>query len=234
MIKKEEVENYKNYLNEYQAKLKYGIKNGLVRIYDEELLSKLRHIYCGGVPASILLLTQGFANGFCYDRAHLVTMAFGNDEYYVACGSVKSLRINPELLEKYREGKMSKLYDDHCVALRKEKNGKEWIYDTSMGFIFEKNFYYELDDFQVRKIENKDEIQEFLYFDFLRDTSFEEEKYVLPFIISKIEETMVPTQEFYLEMLQREIAILKEEVGYDELYKEVQEDMKRLGFIPLN
>ena len=129
---------------------------------------------------------------------------------------------------------MSDTYDDHCVALRKEKDGKEWIYDTSMGFIFEKNFYYELDDFQVRKIENKEEIQEFLYYDFLKDTNFEKEKYVLPFIISRIEETMVPTQEFYLEMLQREIAILKEEVGYDEIYKEVQEDMKRLGFIPLN
>ena len=27
--------------------------------------------------------------------------------------------------------------------------------------------------------------------------------------------------------------IKKEKVGYDKLYKEVQEDMKKLGFIPL-
>ena len=229
MIKKEDIENYKSYVNTYYSKLKSGITDGTVRIYDEELLSKLRHIYCGGVPASILLLTQGYANGHCYDRARLITMAFGDDEYETITGSVKGLRIRPDLLDAYREGKTNNLYADHCVAVRKEKDGKTWIYDTSIGFIFEKDFYFELEEFRVRERSNKQAIKQYLYYDFIQYSDIEREKYVLPFIIPTIEATMIPTQEFYLEALKREIALMKEEVDYDSLCKEIKSDMEALN-----
>ena len=231
MASKQDIDNWNNYKNNYYESLRNGLKNGLVRVYDEELLSKLRHIYCGGVPASILLLTQGYANGHCYDRARLVTMAFGDDDYETITGSVKGLRIRPDLLDAYRAGKTNDLYADHCVAVRKEKDGREWVYDTSIGFIFDKQFYFELEDIKIREISNKEQVKKYLYYDFLQYANFEREKYVLPFIIPTIEETMVPTQEFYLEALKREIAILKEEINYDEMCQEIRSDMLSLNLI---
>ena len=36
----------------------YGLKNGLITLYDDELIEKLRNIYYGGIPASIILLSN--------------------------------------------------------------------------------------------------------------------------------------------------------------------------------
>ena len=40
----------------YNILFDYGVKHGLIRSYDNQLIENLRHIYYGGLPASILLL----------------------------------------------------------------------------------------------------------------------------------------------------------------------------------
>ena len=49
-------------------------------------------------------------------------------------------------------------------------------------------------------------------------------------ILSNIENCLVATQPFYLEQLKQEIEILKQEVDYDAVCKEIHEDMKAKGF----
>ena len=46
-----------------------------------------------------------------------------------------------------------------------------------------------------------------------------------------IENCLVPTQPFYLEQLKQEVEILKQEVDYDDVCKEIHEDMKEKGFL---
>lgn len=47
----------------------WGLKNGLITPYDDQLIEKLREVYYGGIPASVILLSDGMTNGHCYDRA---------------------------------------------------------------------------------------------------------------------------------------------------------------------
>ena len=41
----------------------WGLKMGYIAPYDDELIKKLRDICSGGVPASIILLSNGMSNG---------------------------------------------------------------------------------------------------------------------------------------------------------------------------
>ena len=60
----------------YKMLLIYGLSKGLIFPYDDELIERLRNVYYGGVPASIILLSNGLSNGYCYDRALLMARAF--------------------------------------------------------------------------------------------------------------------------------------------------------------
>ena len=42
-----------------------GIKNGLILPYDDVLKEKLRKVYYGGIPTSVILLSDGMTNGHC-------------------------------------------------------------------------------------------------------------------------------------------------------------------------
>ena len=66
--------------------LLWGLINGFIAPYDDELIEKLRKVYYGGIPASVILLSNGMTNGHCYDRALLMSRAFLGDE-----GDVKLL-----------------------------------------------------------------------------------------------------------------------------------------------
>ena len=47
----------------YNILFYYGVTKGLIRPYDQSLIENLRHIYYGGIPASILLLHGKLTNG---------------------------------------------------------------------------------------------------------------------------------------------------------------------------
>ena len=67
---------WKEFLTDAEKKLNWGFENGLVGYYTDTLIEKLRNIYDGGMPASIILLSIGLCNGNCYDRALLLSRAF--------------------------------------------------------------------------------------------------------------------------------------------------------------
>lgn len=217
---------WKLYLKKRNALIIYGVKNGLVRMYDEELLSRLRHYYYGGVPATILLLHGGLSNGYCYDRGPLVALGFGDDDFRVVDEDIDSIRLNPEYVEAYKAGKIGKTYPNHCVAERTDCNGIVWVYDTSCGLVFEKGLYDMLEKPRVTKVNDRESALAYLDEDFVRDMDISRDRYALHVILPLIEHTARPVQAFYKDQLLREIEILKEEVDYDGVVREIEEDMK--------
>ena len=210
----------------------YGLKSGKITTYDEELIEKLRTIYYGGIPASIILLSNGMSNGHCYDRALLMARAFldTDDDVKLIYADVDSLKLNP----KYQDRNDS-MYADHCFVERVTPEGKKLIYDTSMGFIYDKKLYWTIEHPKVRKINDKESIIKFIANDeeYIPE-DLERDKYASPLILPFIEMTYGRPNEMYsmlgIELLQREIDNYKKLINYEEICHEIDEDMKKHGF----
>lgn len=103
MTKSLEEIKWEEHRKKYDILLKEGIKNGLINAYDDTLIEKLRHIYCGGIPATILLLYGKLSNGHCYDRSRLITLGFEEDDFKVITADIDSLKLNPTYIDEYRK-----------------------------------------------------------------------------------------------------------------------------------
>lgn len=218
----------------YQKKQKllllWGLKNGYVIPYDDKLIGKLRNVYYGGVPASILLLSDGMSNGYCYDRALLMSSAFLDEEDDVSLvyATVDNLKLNPKFIGGYQS------YADHCFVERVTKDGQHLIYDTTGGFVYDKRLYWMMEHPRVRKINNKQSIIDFIKAEeYYHPEDVERDKYMLPLILPNIERSYGRPTEMYtlsgIELLQREIEHFKNVINYDGVCQEISEDMKRLG-----
>lgn len=219
-------------LHYYKQKvlLIWGLKNGLITPYDDQLIEKLRTVYYGGIPASVILLSDGMTNGHCYDRALLMSRAFLDDEDDVQLlyADIDSLKLNPKFISD------SPLYADHCIVERITKDGKHLIYDTSAGFVYDKKLYWLMEHPKVRKVNNKESIIKFINEDEdFHPEDVERDKYIAPLVLPMIEKTFGRPNEMYsllgIELLQREIEHYKKTINYDGVVEEISQDMKRLG-----
>lgn len=210
-----------------------GLENGQISIYDDELIKKLRTITSGGIPASIILLSNGMCNGHCYDRALLMSIAFldTEDDIKLICADIDSLRLNPLYINDENP-----LYAEHCFLERTTKNGEKLIYDTSSGLVYDKELYWKIEKPKVNREYTKDDIEkrkkvEDEYF----PEDMERDKYASTIILPIIETRYSHPIEMYSKLnrglLQREVEVFKKQINYDELQKEVEEDMKRLGLM---
>lgn len=220
---------WKKFLNRYYGLLQYGIKHGFVKAYDNELLMRLRDVNYGGLSASILVLHRKLADGHCYDRSVLITTGFGDDNFRIVGASVNSLSFSPYFIDKYRSGKLSEFYGEHSFAERLEADGRVWVYDTSLGFAVERNLYYAMENPIISNIRSREETISFLRNDFLDDSDLDRDKYALPIILPGLEACLIPIQDCYKKRLEDEIGYLKERVNYDDICREVDEDMRRVG-----
>lgn len=189
----------------------YGLENGLIGLYSEELIEKLRYTYEGGVPASIILLSNRLSNGHCYDRALLMGKALldTEDELNLIYADVDCLRLNPRFITDSYD------YADHCFLERITKEGERFIYDTSTGLIYQKDLYWEMEHPKVRIINNKESIKEFIENDPDKDYNVEgyDDFVTVRLIIPLLEPTLgdcreVYSQDFY-PMLQQEMEYFK-------------------------
>ena len=219
-------------LHSYKQKvlLIWGLKNGLITPYEDQLIEKLRKVYYGGIPASVILLSDGMTNGHCYDRALLMSRAFLDDEDDVRLlyADIDSLKLNPKFISD------SPLYADHCIVERITKDGKHLIYDTSAGFVYDKKLYWLMEHPKVRKVNNKESIIKFINEDEeIHPEDVERDKYITPLVLTMIEKTFGRPNEMYsflgIELLQREIEHYKQTINYDGVVEEISQDMKRLG-----
>ena len=208
-----------------------GLRNKSIDIYDDLLIEKLRDIYYGGIPASILLLSDMMTNGFCYDRALLLSRAFldTDDDINLIYADIDSLRLNP----KYKHNKEKQSFE-HCFLEKITKDGKHLIYDTATGLIYDKKIYWMIEHPKVRKINKKEDI-----IDFYRknedytSSDVEKGKYAAPIIIPLIESNYDSPYEMYANeifgTLQREVEHYKQIINYDCLCMEIEEDIKQKG-----
>lgn len=209
--------------------LLWGLKNGLILPYDDELIEKLRKVYYGGIPALVILLSNAMTDAYCYDRALLMSRAFleDEDEVQLLCASINSLKLNPKLICD------DPLYADHCIVERTTEDGRHLIYDTSVGFIYDKSLYWMMENPKIRHISKKDVIKKYIEEDekrYLKD--LDKDKYVAPLILPMIEMTFGRPTEMYsakgIELLQRKIEHFKQQISYDGVVDEIERDMKRL------
>ncbi len=214
-----EQKKWELYKKRHDVLFTYGIKNNLIKLYDDELITNLRHIYSGGLPASIYILHDKLSNGFCYDRASLITLGFGDDDFQVVSANIDNLRLNPKYIDTYRLQDVN--YANHCFAERIKSDGTTWVYDTSVGLVFEKNLYYKLERPQITKLNDKASTLEFMKSTNQFSLDIGDDKYILPMVLPMLEKYLVPVQPFYLETLKEEIDVLKTAINYEKLVEEI-------------
>ncbi len=213
----------------YKLLLEYGAKKGLIKVYDEKLIADLRQVYYKGLPVSILILHKWLSNGHCFDRALLISLGFNDDDFQVITANVDSLRLNPYYIDEYQKNKISNDYATHRFAQRIKKDGTTWIYDTSIGLIFDKELYSKIENPRIKYVFDKQTTLECLD-DFQKESNIEEDKYALPLILPNLERYLVPIQPFYYELLKQEIALFKKTIHYEKICKEISEDFTRKMF----
>lgn len=228
MLTKEEQEKWKEYKRRRDTLIEYGFKNGLVKEYDDETLKNLRSVSIGGVPGDIYIMSYTTTSGNCRKCARLATFAFPEDDFEIIDAIVDGVNLAPFNIEEFRGQDIE--YGLHTFALRKNKNGLSWVYDTTHGLIIEKNLYFKIENPEVRRIITKEEFQDSEEYYEIKDADFETEKYLLPLSLPTIEEDASSLEHRYDRILLERIKELKEEIDYDEISKSFMEEMGEEGF----
>lgn len=219
MATKDDISIWEEHNKKYFEVLEYGALNGLVKSYDEEFLSALREYYCGCITVPILLLGKKLVNGYCYDRAPLVALAFGDDDYNVVCADIDDIRLNPEYIDAMNCGKLPSNYANHCYVERFDGD-TTWVYDTTIGLIFEKSLYEELENPKEVDRYSKDENNE--YFDEYVTKRFNKtDAGVASLNLFIIGDNLVPVQDIYKETLDRELELFKRKIEDVKIKKKV-------------
>ena len=204
-------------LDKINEKTVWGIMNKKVFPYPDELFDALRPYSVAGFPASIMVHIQELCNGYCYDRAELMSLAFKDCEIIHA--TIESLRIIAG--EKYAT---------HAFVRTPEFGGnKMWIVDTSAGLIYDEDFYFEIQKPKIKHIIKKDEIMQFRTIKDILAADFENDKYALPMIMPFVENIIKYSNwaatNAYKEQVVVELENFKKAINYDAILKEIDDDM---------
>jgi len=211
---------WKLYLKKRELLYDFGFKHGLIVPYSQKFIQNLREVYYGGVPASVILLSINLCNGRCYDRALLATFGFGDDDFQLVDADINSIALNPDYASHS---------GNHCFAERTTKDGRTWVYDTSVGLVFDKRLYYLIENPRITKINSKEDTISFCDYQDIKNANINKDKYVLPLVLPRIELWAQCGEEPYAQALLREIDWFKESIGYEAICAEVDSDMKAKG-----
>ncbi len=209
---------YQEFLERRATLIKFGIKNGFIKPYDNTLIENLRQFSYGGVPVSIFILSDELCNGNCYDSAALITLGFGEDDFCLVRADINSLKLNTQNADKEKH--------NHCFAERTTSDGKTFVYDTSLGAVFEKSLYYQIEEPVVTKVSTKQETQEFLRQEFLNDQNFVAKKLVTPIMLPSIEKIAKRAKGVYKQQLFEEIQLFKKQIDYQKEEQKFKEEVK--------
>ena len=207
----------------------WGLHHGLIALYDDQLIEKLRTIYYGGLPASIILLSDSLTNGHCYDSALLMSRAFLDEEGDVKLlyAAINSIKLNPKYICD------DPLYSEHCIVERITSDNKHLIYDTSSGLVYDKRIYWLIENPKIRHIRDKNDIKKFTYEEEKNHPlNLDKDKYVAPLVLPILELNYGKPNEIYslkgIELLQREIEYYKSLIDYEGIITTFKEDVKKL------
>ena len=219
------------YKKRRQILMDYGIEKGLIHPYEVDFIETLRNTYFGGVPASIILLSHQLTSGRCYDMALLACFGMGDDDFKMVDANIDGLALNPVYIDEYNKilskfGKVIGNYKNHCFVERTKQDGTVWVYDTTIGFVCEKNLYYKMENPEITKINEKHSVLDYFEYQDIKNADIEKDKYILPITIPNIEMIASVDDGMYKDILKYEIELFKEKIGYDDIVREVEEDMK--------
>ena len=159
--------------------------------HEEELVERLRGLTYRGFPLSIVLFCREFCRGECYSMS--MNISRGMDKFKLVHGDVNFIVLNDE-------------YPNHSWV---EKDG--FVYDTTDGFRWDKDLYYELFQPVVREVYTEETVKD--YGDYQRVLSHshdEVDPLQLQLMIQYIE--LLETENPYVnsKFLQNEINIWRE------------------------
>ncbi len=198
----------------------YGIKTKRILSYDTSFLSSLRNIYYGPIPLSLLFLLKNFCDGFCYYRAPLSAYGFLDDDFICIDAKVNSLNYDIKNIDDYRSGKIDDLYGEHCYIERTLVDGSKWVYDTSLGLVFEECLFCMIENPKIRKVNNKESTINFIHQECPVRSDLGDDLFLLPILLETIETNMELIQPFYIDAFNEEVRILKEKFNIDQIIKE--------------
>ena len=226
---------WKYYKLKRQILFDYGIQNGLIHPFEMEFIESLRDTYFGGIPASVLLLSRGYTAGRCYDCALLACFGMGDDDFRMVDADIDGLALNPVYIDEYNKilekcGKVNGNYKNHCFVERYKKDGTVWVYDTTLGIVCDKDLYYQIENPVITKINDKESVLDYFEYQDIKNADIEKDKEILPIVLPNIEAMVVTDNGAYKNILKYELELFKEKVGYDNLVKQMKEDMKEKGY----
>lgn len=219
----------------------YGLNKGLIKAYteDQEIMDRFRNTYYGGVPLSIMLLCLSWTCGKCYDKALILASAFHDcEDVCMVDADIQGISLNLANLEDFKKqlGYLPEHYGNHCFVEVRDKSGITWVYDTTNGYVIEKNLYYEIEKPIITKINDKNSILNNPEYQDMLEQNLEHDKYALSIIMPNIEAMLQRAKEnneLYSEELEHEINIFKEKINYNGICEEIKKDMKAKGFFEL-
>lgn len=198
----------------------YGMKHGKVFPYPDQLFERLRPFNVGGFPASILLFENELCNGHCYDRAMLMQLPF--DDARVVHADIETLRITCG--EKYAE---------HAFVETEEFGGdKTWVIDTSMGLIYDKDFYYKMEKPKINRVFTKEQCMR--HPDIIENLAgdFEKDKHSLTLTLPLIEAAIRNSNHIgtvmYREKVLKELELFRKAIDFDGIRAEMDRHIELL------
>ena len=89
MVDKRKVDRY---WKKHEILMRLGFKFRMIGGYSDSFLERLREVYYGGIPASIILLNPASCRGKCYDRAVLAAAGLKDIDYRVVHADIDSIK----------------------------------------------------------------------------------------------------------------------------------------------
>lgn len=212
----------------YDILFSYGLATGRIHPYEDELIENLRHVYYGGLPASVVLLCRKMCNGKCYDRALLITLGFGDDDFQLVDADIDGISLRPRYVDEAKR-RHDPHIGNHCFAERTKKDGTVWVYDTTAGLVFEKKLYYMMENPKITKVNSKQATLDYCEHQDIKNTNIDNDKYALPMILPIYEKIAERENGIYAEALRHEIELFKQTINYEGICQEIDADMRRLG-----
>ena len=170
---------------------------GLIEPYEDELIVRLRDKYYEGLPISVILNSRYCCNSWCHHMALQLTR--GMDYFRIVRGNVNCYQV-----------------DGTCNHSWIEKDG--WVYDTTFGFKWKRDIYY--DRFDAAPIEIYDE-NNYLENEFYRDEFKKCEDYInsdICVLLDVIEEMATVKPSVNDVRLMEEIRLFKEKKNLEDKF----------------
>lgn len=214
----------KRKLAKHDKMLIHGLKNRLIFPYPDALFDRLRPYHLAGMPVSTMMLIIELCNGHCYDRSMLMQLAFKDCE--VVHADIECLRITAG--EEFAEHSF--------VETTEFGGGKTWVVDTSIGLVYDKNYYYKIEKPKINCRIPKEKCMQSPYVQEVIAGNFEQEKYALPlympFVESAVKHSNYLGTVAYREKIIEELEKFKKAVGYEAIVKEIEDDMRLMRTDP--